>query len=88
MNNVPESAEQSYLDSKYRHQDERGTYRLVVLTAPGPRDGDSGKPWRGINPTAKGRHWAVPRRYADELLKGSSEKLSVQEELDLLDANG
>jgi DNA modification methylase len=31
-----------------------------TLTAPGVRQGSSGKPWRGIDPTAKGRHWAVP----------------------------
>jgi DNA modification methylase len=31
-----------------------------TLTAPGVRSGSSGKPWRGIDPTTKGRHWAVP----------------------------
>ena len=31
-----------------------------TLTAPGVRSGSSGKPWRGIDPSAKGRHWAVP----------------------------
>jgi site-specific DNA-methyltransferase (adenine-specific) len=52
----------SYLTGKYRFHDERGRYRLVVLTGPGTRTGASGQPWRGYNPTVGGRHWAVPRR--------------------------
>src|SRR5689334_14059916 len=31
------------------------------LTAAGVRAGPSGRPWRGIDPSAKGRHWAIPR---------------------------
>jgi hypothetical protein len=31
-----------------------------VLTGSGLRGGESGKPWRGIDPSAKGRHWAIP----------------------------
>jgi site-specific DNA-methyltransferase (adenine-specific) len=31
-----------------------------VLTGSGVRHGESGKPWMGVNPTPKGRHWAVP----------------------------
>jgi DNA modification methylase len=34
-------------------------YQTFELTAPGiTQDGESGKPWRGFNPTAMGRHWA------------------------------
>jgi hypothetical protein len=34
-------------------------YARVDLTAAGiTKDGPSGKPWRGINPSSKGRHWA------------------------------
>ena len=42
---------------------EEGTNRRfnrADLTASGVRTGSSGKAWRGINPTAKGRHWAIP----------------------------
>jgi site-specific DNA-methyltransferase (adenine-specific) len=34
-----------------------------VLTGAGATQGDSGQPWRGFDPTAKNRHWAVPRFY-------------------------
>ena len=49
----------------------------------------SGKPWRDVDPTASGRHWAVPLRalagaYPGEELDG----LSTQEKLDLLDKAG
>jgi DNA modification methylase len=30
------------------------------LTAAGVRSGSSGRPWRGIDVSAKGRHWAIP----------------------------
>lgn len=30
------------------------------LTAAGVRSGSSGLPWRGVDPTPKGRHWAIP----------------------------
>jgi adenine specific DNA methylase Mod len=52
----------SYLTSKYRYEDKRGRYRLVVLTGPGATKGASGQEWRGYNPTESGRHWAVPKR--------------------------
>ena len=35
--------------------------KISDLTGSGVRHGDSGAEWRGINPTAKGRHWAVSR---------------------------
>ncbi len=31
-----------------------------VLTGSGLRTGESGKPWQGFDPSAKGRHWALP----------------------------
>lgn len=38
-----------------------------VLTGSGTRQGESGKTWRGFNPTAKGRHWAVPGKIWEEV---------------------
>src|SRR6202034_408597 len=38
----------------------RTDYYGNVLTGSGTRNGESGQPWLGINPTAKGRHWAIP----------------------------
>ena len=55
------------------------------LTAAGTRGGASGKPWRGIDPTAKGRHWALPKKLLDELgITGGR----VQDRLDRLDEMG
>lgn len=42
-------------------------YQTYELTAPGTtKDGDSGKPWRGYDPTAMGRHWADNQTKMDE----------------------
>ena len=47
-----------YVESHFRYTDERGRYRPVALTGQGiVRTGDSGKPWRGYDPTSVGRHW-------------------------------
>ena len=55
----------AYLDEHFRATDKRGRYRRNELTGAGTRTGDSGQPWRGYNPTTKGRHWAIPRALRD-----------------------
>jgi DNA modification methylase len=88
-NRVPQPYDESYLSSKYRFHDERGRYRLVVLTAQGTRKGDSGRPWRGIDPTCKGRHWAVPKDAIDVLRReGAAIPEGLHDKLDLLFAHG
>lgn len=55
---------------EYFVHDEKGyrtNYYGNVLTGSGIRGGDSGKPWRGINPTEKGRHWAIPGAVLEEI---------------------
>ena len=50
-------------------QMEEGTgrkYSRSDLTARGLRNGETGKPWRGINPASKGNHWKVPVAKLDE----------------------
>ncbi|HEU5276826.1 MAG TPA: site-specific DNA-methyltransferase [Xanthobacteraceae bacterium] len=81
--------EEAYLTSKYRFADERGRYRLVVLTAPGTTAGESGKPWRGYNPTTAGRHWAVPRD-AIEIMRRDGKEIpeALMDQLELLYQNG
>ncbi len=59
-NQVFQDYDEKYIDRFYRHEDDKGRYRLSDLTGAGVRHGDSGEPWRGINPTDVGRHWAVP----------------------------
>lgn len=82
-NKVYQPYEPGYIESKYRHTDGRGPFQDVSLTGPGISKGDSGQPWRGFNPTDKGRHWAIPNAIG-EGISGFS-KLSTQGKLDALD---
>ena len=51
--------DQFYLDQFYTHQDPDGRrWRRSDLTGAGTRNGETGQPWRGIDVTSKGRHWA------------------------------
>lgn len=64
-----------------------GTYKTNyygnVLTGSGVRGGESGATWKGFNPTAKGRHWAIPGAIWEEV--GIDPKgLSQHQKLDLL----
>jgi site-specific DNA-methyltransferase (adenine-specific) len=45
----------------------RTNYYGNVLTGSGTRNGESGNVWRGFDPTAKGRHWAIPGKIWDEV---------------------
>ena len=77
-----------YVERFYRHRDKGGRFRYGDLTGPGIRYGDSGQPWRGVDPTPKGRHWAVPD-VPDGFAKPSGySELTVQERLDVLDSLG
>lgn len=79
--------EVGYLEEKYKHKDGRGVFQDVSLTGPGTtQDGDSGKPWRTFDPTAKGRHWAVPRAIGEEI--PGFDKMTTAEKLDALDDAG
>ena len=81
-----------YVERAYRHEDEKGRYRIGDLTAAGvTQSGESGQPWRGINPSTVGNHWRAPRREAwPEGVEPPEnyESLSVHEKLDGLDAKG
>ena len=54
-----------------------------VLTGPGIRHGESGKPWKGFDPTAKRRHWAIPKALYEELNEDFS-KMSPHQKMDRL----
>jgi DNA modification methylase len=65
---------------------EEGTgrrFNRADLTAPGVRSGPSGAPWRGIDPSEKGRHWAIPG-FVKDVIKG----LDAPVALDALDRAG
>ncbi len=60
--------DQHYIDEFYTHEDADGRrWRRSDLTGAGVRRGETGNPWRGINVTAKGRHWFVPPSELDKL---------------------
>jgi len=87
-NRVFQEYDEKYLESKYSSSDSRGPYRTGDLTAAGLRGGDSGKPWRGIDPGKIGGHWKVNREAVESLVsKEQAAKMTTQEKLDLLDAN-
>jgi DNA modification methylase len=53
--------DEAYLEKYYRFDDGDGRlYWRADITGAGIRKGDTGKPWRGLDVTAKGRHWAYP----------------------------
>ena len=87
-NDVYTEHDPDYLNKAYRHQDERGRYRVGDLTAGSVTEkGESGQPWRGINPSLVGRNWSAPRRAAcpeDIELPENYESLSVHQKLDVL----
>ncbi len=60
--------EREYLDKYYRFDDGDGRlYWRADLCAAGTRNGRSGMPWRGFDPTAKGMHWKFKIETLDEL---------------------
>ena len=70
----------AYITDRFKHNDERGRHQLNYLTGPEVRSGKSGHMWRGFDPTAAGRHWAIPKSLRKFLPKdgrdmGSIEKL-------------
>ena len=88
-NKVFQEYDEKYLESKYTNNDARGCYRTDNLTAAGLRGGDSGKPWRNIDPGKIGGHWKVNREAVESLVgKEKAAKMTTQEKLDLLDTNG
>lgn len=60
-NQIYQPYDQSYIDAFYTHTDPNGRrWRRSDLTGAGTRNGETGQIWRGIDVTAKGRHWAYP----------------------------
>ncbi len=58
-NRIYQTYDPEYVAKHYRHLDKDGRqYKHENPTGAGIRHGETGQPWRGINPTAKGRHWA------------------------------
>ncbi len=63
-----EDYDQKYLSEFYTHVDADGRrWSRSDLTAAGIRRGETGKVWRDIDVTAKGRHWAFPPSELDQM---------------------
>jgi len=59
---------EAYLDVFFDQQDPDGRrWKRADLTGAGVRHGETGKSWRGIDVTAKGRHWQFPPEVLDRL---------------------
>jgi site-specific DNA-methyltransferase (adenine-specific) len=85
-NRVFQAYEPTYLATKYRHRDDRGPFQDVSATGAGVRTGASGRPWRMLDPTKKGRHWAIPHAVGVEI--DGFARMTPQEKLDALEACG
>lgn len=86
-NRIGQPYDEKYIATFYKFEDEKGRrFRLGDLTGAGTRRGASGMPWRGVNPTVSGRHWAVPSIPGKS--KAEIDAMTVQERLDLLDEIG
>lgn len=95
---IPHALESEYVQRTYRHDDGdgRGPYRAGDITAAGERSGESGKPWRGVDPTKHGRHWGTPTKggMSDYIRKHNlipcwpDAYPSVHQRLDAMDAAG
>ncbi len=68
-NKVYQRYDASYIEKHYRHIDPvtGRRYKRENPTGAGISKGITGQPWRGIDPTAKGRHWARPPEELDRL---------------------
>lgn len=68
-------------------KDDQGRMKFTsggnVLTGPGAGEGESSMSWRGFDPKAKNRHWAVPGFLASQMPE-EFVKLSVLEKLEQL----
>jgi DNA modification methylase len=73
----------SYIEGRFKGRDDKGIYRQQSLTGAEIRHGQSGEVWRGFDPTAKGRHWAIPASLK-ELLPNSGFGMTLQQKLDYL----
>ncbi len=67
-NRIFSDYDEEYLNKFFDQADDDGRrWKRTDLTGAGVRHGETGQVWRGIDITAKGRHWAYPPSYLDKL---------------------
>lgn len=94
-NDVFDPLNPEYVKKNYKILDERsnrfGPARSSDLTGPGVSGGESGTPWKGIDPGKAGRCWSVPLkgRYAEwidqNIIPGYKRIKGVHDRLDALE---
>jgi DNA modification methylase len=78
--------DEEYVRRYYRHVDADGRrYRLSDLTGSGARNGESGREWKGFNPSQFARHWGIPSVVKQDF---GEQALSPHQWLDLFDQEG
>lgn len=78
-----------YLDKYYKFDDGDGRlYWRADVTGAGLREGDSGQPWRGRDPSSIKRHWALPEAVLASLAGPAAGAMTVKDKLELLDEKG
>jgi DNA modification methylase len=59
-NLISQPYDEAYVEERFQRSDSDGRqWKDADLTGAGTRNGATGLPWRGFNPTSKGRHWGV-----------------------------
>ena len=77
----------AYIEDRFKQTDDRGRYQANYLTGPGVRAGESGDEWGGFDPTAAGRHWAIPRSLR-AFLPNDGQGMGSHAKLDCLNKQG
>lgn len=81
-----------YIAKHFRYTDSCGRYQTITLTGPKVSMGESGRAWRGVDPSDSGRCWSPPKtgRYAEwineEVIPGYIDIPGVHARLDALDS--
>ncbi|HEY5382181.1 MAG TPA: DNA methyltransferase [Acidobacteriaceae bacterium] len=76
-----------YVETFFDRSDPDGRlWMRMDLTGDGIRNGESGESWRGIDVTAKGRHWAIPREEMQQYRLPTD--ATSRQKLEALDAAG
>ncbi len=71
-----------HVSEYFKKEDNIGRYWTNSIHGSGIRHGESGKSWRGYDPTKVGRHWAIPSKLI--LAFGIDPRLPQHEKLDAL----
>ena len=66
-NNLKRPLDESYVESHYKYLENGRRYKRENITGAGVRHGETGKPWHGIDPTPKGRHWVRTPKELEKL---------------------